>query len=222
MSINANSAARKAEIEQVPSDARKLADLGVPFFLARLDRQGNPIPPRGWQNTEPGDPSHTAIDAWKPGLALCAVTGVVFDVLDIDPRNGGRESFEKLDGLLGDAGPVVYGRVATPSGGHHLWIAGLGIRKLTGLLPGIDLQCGDTDGEGRGFVFMPPTVRPSKVTGELAAYRWLRRISPQSHQGVAVASAAGARRSAPTPRRPARVAVVARTRRARRARPAVG
>ena len=35
-----------------------------------------------------------------------------------------------------------------------------------GLRDGIDYQGGDDDGRGRGFVFIAPTVRPSKVTGE--------------------------------------------------------
>jgi D5 N terminal like len=33
---------------------------------------------------------------------------------------------------------------------------------------------GDIDGQGRGYAFLAPTVRRSKVSGELVAYRWER------------------------------------------------
>ena len=89
--------------------------------------------------------------------------------LDIDPRNGGNESYDELIEELGEF-PVVYGVTNTPSGGEHLWIAPLGIGKHTGFMPGLDLQGGKPDGSSRGFAFLPPTVRPSKVDGELAAY----------------------------------------------------
>ena len=39
-------------------------------------------------------------------------------------------------------------------------------------MPGLDLQGGREDGSGRGFVFLPPTVRPSKVDGERRGYRF--------------------------------------------------
>jgi hypothetical protein len=88
------------------------------------------------------------------------VTGIVYDVIDIDPRNGGKESFEKMSEALGDDGPEVLWKVKTPSGGLHLYVESLGIRKRKfRSLPGIDLQAGDGDGLGRGFVFLPPTVR---------------------------------------------------------------
>jgi hypothetical protein len=148
--------------------AHALRKQGVPVFTARLDAQGNPMPPPNWQVAKP---NAAAVRRPIPGrTALCAVTGVIYDVIDIDPRNGGRESFKRLSEELGDDGPEVYAEVKTPSGGKHLYIATLGIRKCKPL-PGIDLQAGDADGEGRGFVFLPPTVRPSKVTGERRAYR---------------------------------------------------
>jgi hypothetical protein len=101
--------------------------------------------------------------------------GVVYDVIDIDPRNGGAESIQVLSEKLGDDGPEIYWQVNTPSGGKHLWIASLGIGSHGGFLPGLDLKGGREDGTSRGFVFLPPTVRPSKVTG--------KRISYQSSNG---------------------------------------
>jgi len=187
--------------------ARQLVRFGVPVFTARLDQEGNPIPPRGWPLTVP-DLARVRV---ARGTALCAVTGVVYDVIDIDPRNGGDASFEQLSRELGDDGPEVYWRVETPSGGQHLYIATLGIRKATGFRPGLDLQAGDAEGNGRGFVFLPPTVRPSKATGLPRAYRAAgppARPRPGDATGAAlrraVARAGAARDTGPTgPARPA-------------------
>ncbi|HLY75940.1 MAG TPA: AAA family ATPase [Planctomycetota bacterium] len=152
--------------------AHNLVDYGVPIFRGRLLADGNPDPEdRRWRQWQRTKPSHEAIDRWKPGEALCAVTGTTFDVLDIDPRNGGLLSFKRLSRELGDDGPEVYWEVFTPSGGRHLYIAGLNIGKHTGFLKGLDLQGGKDDGTGRGFVFLPPTVRPSKLTGEILHYK---------------------------------------------------
>lgn len=157
---------RDRPIEQDLDRARFLADMGMPIFAARLQADGDPDRTdrrwRRWQETQPGASSYEAIDAWRPGLALCAVCGVVFDVIDIDPRNGGNEAFEKLSDVLGDSGPEVYWQVNTPSGGCHLYIACLGLGSHNGFLPGLDLKGGKPDGSGRGFVFMPPTERPGK------------------------------------------------------------
>lgn len=147
------------------SHARHLAENGAPIFHAPHD-PASPLGfrlPRGWQNTEP-DPS--AVDRWKPGDALCLVTGVLVDVIDVDPRNGG--DLASLNGSM----PTTYGRQTTPSGGTHDLIATLGVPKARPF-PGIDVQAGDADGEGRGFVFLAPTERPSKVTGEMGTYTWV-------------------------------------------------
>jgi hypothetical protein len=74
------------------------------------------------------------------------------------------ESFERLSRALGDDGPEVFLKVATPSGGLHLYIAatGIGSRKFREY-PGIDFKSGKKDGSSRGFVFMPPTARPAKI-----------------------------------------------------------
>jgi hypothetical protein len=145
--------------------ARHLADNGVPLFLARPDPEASTgfRLPKDWQHRQ-ADPA--VVDRWKPGMALCAVMGHLVDAVDIDPRNGGDRA--ALNGTM----PQTYGQQATPSGGSHFLIASLGVRKGE-VMPGIDLQAGDAEGNGRGFIFLAPTVRPSKVTGELAAYEWV-------------------------------------------------
>lgn len=145
------------------ASAHKLADLGVPIFTGRLTSAGQPDRTdrrwNEWQKSQAGRRSHAAIDNWKPGLALCAVTGIVYDVLDMDPRNGGVNSLKIMDAELGDEGPELYWEVATPNGGRHFYIETMGIGSHNGFLPGLDLKGGKVDGSGRGFVWIPPTVR---------------------------------------------------------------
>ena len=163
--------------------ARDLIRLGVPIFVAnRADefphggtggKLGYWLPP-GWEQTKPDE---SVLDDWRPGDALGAVMGGVFDVLDTDPRNGGDDSFDALlHELAGDL-PNSYGYVSTPSGGWHDWIAALGIGKHTDFWKnagrkGLDLQGGRPDGTSVGFVFIPPTERRSKVDGKVRAYQW--------------------------------------------------
>ena len=149
--------------------ARYLAKCGVPVFIAR------PAPktkikfalPDAWERLE-ADPG--VVDKWKEGWALCAVMGHTVDAIDVDPRNGG--SLEALKEALGGELPKIYGKAKTPSGGEHYLIAPLGVRKVQSIVPGVDVQAGNVDGMGRGFIFLAPTVRDSKETGEPASYEW--------------------------------------------------
>jgi bifunctional DNA primase/polymerase-like protein len=171
--------------------ARDLVDMGVPIFNAKPNHGstgGEFILPSAWQTYRP---NQRQVDMWRPGDALCMVTGVVFDVLDVDPRNKGREAIDAIATELdwnGAGGPEVYGQAATPSQGEHLLI-GRTMRAKTskpGGLKGVDLQAGDAKGQGRGFVYIAPTVRRSKYgpdEGKDVAYRWVQRPflgSPES------------------------------------------
>lgn len=142
--------------------ARDLARAGVPIFLAQPDPTRDlrfRLPPR-WQLTEP-DPS--VLDRWEPGMAVCAVTGVIVDALDRDPRHGGEMEEELI--------PQSYGHARTPSGGTHDLIAPLGVHSRDGVLPGVDVKAGDGQ-EGRGFIFIAPTVKQSREDGEDHPYVW--------------------------------------------------
>jgi P4 family phage/plasmid primase-like protien len=145
--------------------AHELAAAGVPLFIAQPDANAKTgyRPPLRWEQTR-ADPA--VVDAWRPGMALCAVMGHTLDLIDIDPRNGGDPA--ALRELL----PRVYLSAATPSGGQHLFVASLGCGSRDNVLPGIDVKSGAPDGTGRGFAFIAPTVRASVVTGELTPYRW--------------------------------------------------
>jgi hypothetical protein len=157
------------EIARALEIARELAAAGVPLFLASASptsKSGYAFPP-AWESSVP-DPS--VVDHWRPGMALCAVGGHLCDFLDIDPRNGGTETSERL--WKAGMWPNAYAQAATPSGGIHELIQPLGVGKGE-VAPGVDLQGGRRDGGGRGFVFIAPTVRASKVDGIARPYRWL-------------------------------------------------
>ncbi len=152
--------------------AGEMIDAGIPVFAAapNPDRPGTYYLPKEWEKTVP---SRTWLERWRPGWALGAVGGHVADFLDFDPRNGGDQSLKELE-IQGQV-PRVFGVQSTPSGGTHLMISLTGERKSTGFMPGVDLQSGNAEGFGRGFVYIAPTVRPSKAPetlGELRAYTW--------------------------------------------------
>ena len=149
--------------------ARRLAEAGVPLFLAppsSKEKIGFKLP-SGWEKLK-ANPA--VVDKWKPGWALCAVMGHVVDAIDVDPRNGG--TLEALQDALGGTLPTIYGKATTPSGGEHYLVATMGVRKIQNIVPGVDIQAGNAEGVGRGFIFLAPTVRPSKATGEAAPYQW--------------------------------------------------
>jgi len=168
--------------ERALAVAHTLVDLGVPVFPAAPNNGQGPEFhfPNAWQTWRP---NHSAVDRWRPGWALCAVTGVVFDVIDVDPRNGGNDGWRELS----EAGavPDVYGEAYTPSEGRHLFIARTHLAKGKPAL-GIDLQAGQDDGQGRGFVYIAPTVRVAKYgtyLGTPVAYEWDRvpKFGPGTH-----------------------------------------
>ena len=154
-----------AEVQQALAVARALATAGVPIFVAWPDasKETGFALPTAWQQTR-ADPA--VVDRWRPGMALCAVTGQGLDLIDVDPRNGG--DLAALNGTM----PTSYGVASTPSGGVHSFVRSLGVRSRDNVLPGVDVKAGDAAGEGRGFAFIAPTVRKSKVDGQMRPYRW--------------------------------------------------
>jgi hypothetical protein len=183
------------DVQKALDVARILIKGGVPVFAAPPCPQGCTTEGHGgggegkyhlpfrWEDSVP---SEAVLDRWRPGWALAAVGGMRADgggadFVDGDPRNGGDGSLREMheQGIF----PLTFGQQSTPSGGKHWVIAPTGLRKATGekggFLPGLDLQAGEPPktnkgGEnlGRGFVWIAPTVRRSKVTGELSAYSW--------------------------------------------------
>lgn len=163
--------------------ARELARAGVPLFLAKpaLDEHGEWDPaggrsrtgylfPSNWQRRK-ADPK--VVDRWRPGMALCALMGHAVDGVDVDPQKGGQESYDELD-IIGGM-PRAYGKQTTPSGGYHELVAPLGVHSRDKVGAGLDVKAGAPDGEGRGFLFLAPTQKLSKTTGEVGQYRWVER-----------------------------------------------
>jgi hypothetical protein len=134
---------------------------GVPVFAAK------PVPPSGDRRSEfyltPGwpniDPDPKYLEKWRPGWAVCAVTGVKFDVVDVDPRHGGDLTYSILERV--GALPPPLGRIETPSGGFHIYTHRSYLRKFVPW-QGVDYQAGDKGASGRGFVYIPPTIRKGK------------------------------------------------------------
>jgi hypothetical protein len=152
--------------------ARGLARAGVPIFVAKADPDGPDgfRLPRRWQWTTP-DPR--VVDTWRRGDGLAALMGVVIDLVDIDPRNGGDGSWASI--ASAGVQPQVWAKSQTPSGGEHLFVARLRAGSRDRIRPGIDIK-GGRDGlierAGRGLAWLAPTVKASKVTGVRSAYRW--------------------------------------------------
>lgn len=100
-------------------------------------------------------------------IATGAVSGLF--VLDVDPRNGGDESLDRLERLHGKLPATV--EVETGGGGRHYYFS---------LPEGVDLSCSvladglDLKGKG-GYVVAPPSVHPSG-----RGYRW--HVSPDRHE----------------------------------------
>jgi len=163
----------RPEVDRGLDAARTLAALGVPVFVAPAwpdaprDKTPFRLPP-GWERTEP---DAAAVDTWRPGDALCAVMGHVVDLLDFDPRSAGETDPLATLTAAGEV-PDVLARADSPSGGEHLFVRSMGTRSRDDLLPGLDVKAGAPNGQGRGFAFLAPTEKASKITGEIVAYRW--------------------------------------------------
>lgn len=164
--------------------AREFISHGVPVFVAK------PVPLNWTGRTEffyPDDwpyldANERHLEGWKPSYAVCAVTGIEFDVLDIDPRNGG----DFMEIALRESGimPPILGTVATPSGGSHYYIPRTHLRKHTPWT-GVDLQAGHDNGTGRGFVFIPPTRRKGKYYQLTQGVIWESLRSSQESESYA-------------------------------------
>jgi hypothetical protein len=122
-------------------------------------RTKRPLVP--WAEFQQRRASETEVQRWwidNPDAGTAIVGGRVSSiaVVDDDPRNGGDTS---LAPFAFPTGP----RARTGAGGHHRYfaLAGEPVPKITGLLPGVDIQ-----GEG-AYVVAPPSIHPNGT-----AYAW--------------------------------------------------
>jgi hypothetical protein len=127
--------------------ARYLARLGFDVFPVTPNAKKPPLF-KNWQNLATQDPKQ--IDAWWDEWPDANIGGSTknFVVIDIDPRNGGEETFAGLEVIehFPDTATTL-----TPSGGRHLiYVAPDGpVQSGKQLGPGIDIQA-----RGR-YVVMP-------------------------------------------------------------------
>ncbi len=99
-----------------------------------------------------------------PESNIGIVTGKGLVVLDVDPKNGGPESLDKLIATNGPLPPTAEAR--TGSGGSHYFFMvepSTTVKNRTCFLPGLDIR-----GDG-GYVVAAPSVHPD--TG--AEYEWV-------------------------------------------------
>jgi len=147
----------------------------VEFQAARdLAHAGNPIgvlnrsDPRfhagefNFLGRKSAEASCRVLSRYSRQKALIMLTGHGIDVIDVDHRNGGGDTFSQLEHLIGEK----LARVETPSGSFHIYVSSTGYRSVS--VGGIDYLA-----EGR-FVYLPGTLRP-KYNGK--GYRWTQRPS---------------------------------------------
>lgn len=124
---------------------------------------------------KPGHGFHDAtadvirINRWwtkHPDHNIGLATGHAFDVIDIDPRNGGVDSFMEL--LDTQRLPVVHGVAVTASGGMHLYIEPRNSKSKPAMMPGVDYKA-----KG-GYVVGPPSTLGERGRD----YTWLCVPSP--------------------------------------------
>lgn len=96
-----------------------------------------------------------------PEANIGGVTGVKYDVLDVD----GPQGFASLASLGDDALPDVHGRSDTPHG-QHIFLEASGDGNRAGVRPGLDYR-----GAG-GYVLLSPSVVDGK------RYSWVMQPSP--------------------------------------------
>lgn len=129
--------------------AQLLQSMGAPVFRTRgTDKNGQPhTPTTAQRNLVIG--GHNDLEAYRPGDNLGMLTGHVFDVVDVDTKNG--DGFATVNQLT-DVYPKSYARVTTPSGGIHDYVAS--VQQMT-------LRHGHVDYQANGmFTWLPGTTRP--------------------------------------------------------------
>jgi hypothetical protein len=98
------------------------------------------------------------------GIAM-AQSGLV--TIDVDPRNGGTDTFEQLQAAHGNLRSDVYA-ITGGGGEHHVFVVPPGAQiSLPGTLgPGVDLKC-------NGYIVVEPSIHPNGKS-----YGWEASSSP--------------------------------------------
>ncbi len=136
--------------------ARWYAQHGIPVFPCAPHAK-NPLTEHGFLDASA---DIKQIDEWwtrwpraNVAIPMGKASGLI--AIDIDPRNGGRESWDSLvlqHGALPDTARQVTGR---GDGGFHAFFRAPSVRLPETLGPGVDVQ-----GEG-GYVMAAPSIHPA-------------------------------------------------------------
>jgi Bifunctional DNA primase/polymerase, N-terminal len=125
-------------LERKPPDlhreAVRFTAWGWPVFpLARHSKQPAIPKSKGGQGFKQANTDAVRIDKWwakHPDHNIGLATGHTFDVIDIDPRHSGVESFMDLLGAKNL--PEIHGIAVTASGGMHLYVRPTGKGNFAG------------------------------------------------------------------------------------------
>lgn len=150
---------------------------GWPVFPLR-PREKTPATRNGFKDATTDLDAVTRWWTTNPDYNIGLPTGIMFDVIDIDPQNGGVISFTNL--LSGNAegdkrfrAQQIHGVATTASGGIHLYVKPTGTGNLAGIRTGIDYR-----GKG-GYVVAPG----SNLGREARSWRWSTVPSPEIKKG---------------------------------------
>lgn len=158
-----------------------LARIGIPTFLTygidkfgncecskpRCERAGKHPRKSGANRGATADPAQIKRETrsgWANVALHCGLANLV--VLDIDPRNGGSETIERLEVELGSLESAV---VAETGGGgeHRYFLASEGVTYPASLGPGVDVLSGSK------YPIIPPSRHKSGTD-----YRWREGCDP--------------------------------------------
>lgn len=133
---------------------------------------------KDWQSRATTDPK--TIKRWwdkfpdaNLGVLTGRSSGII--VLDVDPRNGGIQSWKDLESQVGQVDTF---KVKTGAHGTHNYFTDLGgeeLRSTSNLLPGIDLKTaggfvvgpGSVHENGQPYQLILPVVDPAPMSDEL-------------------------------------------------------
>ena len=147
------------------------ADAGIAIFPCKPGDKA-PLTPNGFKDATT---EREVIDAWRtvyPNANLGAPVPVDEVVIDIDPKNGGFNSFAQLEAKYGSL-PHTF-TVRTGSGGQHrrFKYSGITIKWRKNLdklgFPGIDLKVTG------GYVVLPPSYTTDEVRTDDNGKIWYR------------------------------------------------
>jgi hypothetical protein len=136
--------------------------MGWPVFPTNPDK--TPATAHGFQDASTDEKVVTKLWAGRKNLGVALATGHGIAVLDVDPRNGGEDSFDKLMAAR-QLPPCPIS--LTGGGGRHYFLAVPPNTPSKKPLPGIDWKATG------GYVVLPPSPHPSGK-----AYAWEESSRP--------------------------------------------